>query len=193
MQLKDHVLSKTSRHKNRKVVILKVNGFFNMKVTFYVFLCTLLMILLLCQSAKFSEKFVFKCSSTGPDLNKGKRMQAVKKDISSGQVCYAGRTLTWNEKGDKKKKAERKKSILSTIASSNGSSSGKGNEINGMPKGIKYCKMRFILLFLKIQINTVSFFEKLYKSRFISNLENLGNRPFLHKIRENLEFSGGFL
>jgi len=74
-------------------------------------------------------------SSTGPDLNKGKRMQAVKKDISSGQVCYAGRTLTWNEKGDKKKKAERKKSILSTIVSSNGSSSGKGNEINGMPKG----------------------------------------------------------
>ena len=28
---------------------------------------------------------------------------------------------------------------------------------------------------------------------FILNLENLENRPFLHKIRENLEYSGNVL
>ena len=122
------------------------------------------MMLLLCESAKRSKKLIFECSLTGPDLTKGKRMQAVKKDISSGQLCYAGRTLTWNEKGDKKKKVDRKKSMLSTMTSSNGSSSGKVNEISKMAKGIKYFRIGFILMFPKIQINSVLFFfEKLYK------------------------------
>ena len=84
------------------------------------------------------ENAVFEYSSTGPDLKKGKRMQALKKDISSGQVCYAGRTLTWSEKGEKKKKADKKKSMLSTIAGapSNGGSSGKEEGVAAMPKGM---------------------------------------------------------
>ena len=62
--------------------------------------------------------FNFVSSATGPDLKKGKRMQSVKKDISSGQVCYGGQTLTWSDKGEKKKKADTKKSILNTMAGS---------------------------------------------------------------------------
>ena len=85
-----------------------------------------------------SKKYEFEYSSTGPDLKKGKRMQAVKKDIISGHVCYAGRTLTWSDKGDKKKKADKKKSILSTIAgvSSNGGCSGKIDNATAIAQGM---------------------------------------------------------
>lgn len=69
-------------------------------------------------------------SSTGPDLKKGRLMQAVRKDISSGQVCYGGQTLTWSDKGQKKRKAETKKSILNAIVGSTLTSSSKENNEN---------------------------------------------------------------
>lgn len=67
-------------------------------------------------------------------------MQAVKKDINSGQVCYAGKTLTWSDKADKKKKIDAKKSILNTMA-------GDRSKLCDKNKGIFMKKISLTILF----------------------------------------------